>query len=339
MNPKQLIPLAAALLLLAAGLPARAADIAPNLVEARPAGRQVALTAFTRARAAMDLVAENPGRILAVAGEVGQAVGKDGVFARLDSTLTGLELDKNRTDQARLASSVAYLDREAGRYRTLVAKAVADQAALDRLEQDLDSARHQLAALKVEEKRLAEVMARSTVRAPAGWRIMARAAEPGQWVAAGQVLGRAGDYSVLLAPLALAPEELDALRRAEKDLAVELPDLGRSVPARIHRVSPAFDPDTRKTDLDLVLAPDKGNGLPERRGGLRVLLRLTIPDAAGAVLLPEAALRRRYDEYYLLREDGSRAPVVLLERTADGMVRVANHGLAPGDRFRLGSED
>jgi RND family efflux transporter MFP subunit len=335
MNPKQLFSLVASLLfLLAAGLPARAAEGA-DIAVARPAGRQVALTAFTRARAAMDLVAENPGKVLAVAGEVGQAIPRDGAFARLDSTLTALELEKNRAEQARVASSVAYLDKEAGRYRALVAGSVADQATLDRLEQDLDAARHQLAALRVEEKRLAEVMARSTVRAPAGWRIMARAVEPGQWVAAGQVLGRAGDYAVLLAPLALAPEELAALRRAEKDLQVELPDLGLSVPARVYRTSPAFDPETRKTDLDLAL----GGELPERRGGLRVLLRLTIPDAAGAVLLPEAALNRRYDEYYLLREDGSRAPVVLLERTADGMVRVANHGLAPGDRFRLGAEN
>lgn len=334
MNAKTLLPLAL-LLLLAAGLPARAAETAPNLAEARPAGRSVVLTAFTRARAAMDLTAENPGKVAFVAGEVGQAIGKDGIFARLDATLTRLELDRNRTDQARLASSVAYLDKEAGRYRTLVAKAVADQAALDKLEQDLDSARHQLAALQVEEKRLAEVIARSTVRAPAGWRIMARGVEPGQWVAAGQVLGRAGDYAVLLAPLALAPEELAALRQAGDALQAELPDLGLTVPARVYRMSPAFDPETRKTDLDLVL----GGDIPERRGGLRVRLALSIPDPAGAVLVPEAALHKRYDEYYLLREDGSRVPVVLQERTKDGMARVVNHGLKPGDRFRLGAEN
>lgn len=338
MNAKTLLPLAL-LLLLAAGLPARAADVAPRLVEAQPAGRTVVLTAFTRARAAMDLTAENAGKVTFVAGEVGQAIGRDGAFARLDTTLAALELAKNRTDQARLASSVAYLDKEAGRYRTLVAQTVADQASLDKLEQDLDSARHQLDALKVEEKRLAEVMARSTVKAPAGWRIMARAVEPGQWVAAGQVLGRAGDYATLLAPLALAPEELTALRRAGSDLAVELPDLGVTVPARIFRMSPAFDADTRKTDLDLVLAPANASDIPDRRGGLRVKLSLTIPDQAGAVLLPEAALHKRYDEYFLLREDGARVSVVLLERTAEGMVRVANHNLAPGDRFQAGAEN
>ncbi|MEW5774823.1 MAG: efflux RND transporter periplasmic adaptor subunit [Thermodesulfobacteriota bacterium] len=333
MNAKQLLSVAVLLGLLASGLPARAADIAPDLAEARPAGRQVILTAFTRARAAMDLAAENPGKVLAVAGEVGQAIGRDGTFARLDATLAALELEKNRAEQARLASLAAYLDKEAGRYRTLVAKSVADPASLDRLEQDLDAARHQLAALRVEERRLAEVVSRSTVKAPPGWRIMRRDVEPGQWVAAGQVLGRAGDYSVLLAPLALAPEELAALRRAGKDLRAELPDLGLTVPAAVYRTSPAFDPETRKTDLDLALDGD----IPERRGGLRVRLALTIPDEAGAVLLPEAALHRRYDEHFLVREDGGRVPVVLLDRTADGLVRVANHGLRPGDRFRLGA--
>lgn len=331
MNAKPLLPIAVVLALLAASLPAAAAEI----VSALPAGRDVTLTAFTRARASMDLTAENPGRVLAVAGEVGQAIGRDGVFARLDPTLTVLELEKNRVEQARLASAAAYLDKEAGRYRTLVAGNVADQASLDKLEQDLDAARRQLAALKVEEKRLAEVIARHVVRAPAGWRIVRRDVEPGQWVAAGQVLGRAGDFARLLAPLALAPEELAALRRVGKDLRVSLPDLGLDVPAEVYRVSPAFDPDTRKTALDLALRGD----LPELRGGLRVLLRLTVPDAAGAVLLPEAALRRRYDEYFLLREGGERVPVVLLERTADGRVRVANHTLKPGDRFQLGTEN
>jgi RND family efflux transporter MFP subunit len=335
MNAKLSLIAAVVLTLLAAALPALAADLAT----ARPAGRQVVLTAFTRARASMDLVAENPGKVVAVAGEVGHTIGKDGAFARLDATLTALELDKNRVEQGRLASLAAYQDKEAARYRTLVAKSVADQASLDKLEQDLDAARHQLAALKVEEKRLAEVIARSTVKAPAGWRIMRRDVEPGQWVAAGQVLGQAGDYAVLLAPLALTPEELAALRNQGGKLQVELPDLGRTVPARIYRVSPAFDPATRKTDLDLALAPDQGNDLPERRGGLRVLVSLTIPDQAGAVLLPEAALHKRYDEHFLLRENGERVPVVVLDRSADGLVRVANHNLKPGDRFRLGEGD
>lgn len=330
MNAKQLLPVAVVLALLTASRPAAAAEI----VSALPAGRDVTLTAFTRARASMDLAAENPGKVLSVAGEVGDAIGRDGVFARLDPTLTALEMEKNRVEQARAASQAAYLDKEAGRFRSLVAKAVSDQSTLDRLEQDLDAARRQLDALKVEERRLAEVIARHVVRAPAGWRIVRRDVEPGQWVAAGQVLGRAGDFALLLAPLALAPEELAALRRAGKDLRVSLPDLGLTVPAEVYRVSPAFDPETRKTALDLVLRGE----LPDRRGGLRVRLTLTIPDEAGAALLPEAALHKRYDEFFLLSETGERVAVVVLGRAEGGLVRVANHGLKPGDRFQTGAE-
>jgi len=335
MRPSRTIcALCCVLLALVAGV-ARSHGQAPqaqgSVFAARPALREVELSGFTRARAEMAIVAEGSGKAVEVRADVGDRIGKDGVFARLDATLPGLDLEKNRAEQARLESQAAYLDKETGRYRALVSQNTVARAALDKLEEDLSQAGHGLAALKVEEKRLREIIARQTIKAPAGWLVTARSVEPGQWVAAGTPVGVAGDFSTLIVPFALAPEELEALRSAGNPLALDLPDSAVSVPARIHSISPAFDPGTRKTQVELALA----DGIEDRRGGLRAVLDLSLPDPSGAVLVPEAGLEERYLEHWLTREDGSQVKVVRLGAGQDGLARVTAPEVRPGDRFRM----
>ena len=317
--------------LLASAAPALAADT----FTARPAPRTVTLTGFTRARAEVDLVAEESGRVTRVAADVGDAVGAHGVFACQDPTFPRLDLQANQVEQARLASRVAYLDLEAGRYRTLVAEHTAQQSVLDGLEQDLAQARYQLDALKVAADVLRERLERLCVKAPAGWRVSQRLVEPGQWVAAGTVVGRAGDYATLVTPFALSPQEYQALqetlRRSGDALTLTLPGLGQELRARVHTVSPAFDESTRKINVELAL----GTGLAERRGGLRARLELATDDESGAVLAPPSALSERYEQHWLTRADGSQAAVVVLGPGPSGTVRVAGPDIAPGQTFLL----
>jgi len=92
---------------------------------------------------------------------------------------------------------------------------------------------------------LAERLARTRIPAPKGWRITARSVEPGQWVAAGQTVGRAGDFSTLIAPFALTPEQFEVLRALPAPFGVRLTDQGRDARASIYRANPGFDPETR----------------------------------------------------------------------------------------------
>jgi RND family efflux transporter MFP subunit len=309
--------------------PAAAAGAAAGAAVARPAPQEITLTGFTRARAEMALVSEAAGRCREVTAEVGEAIGAQGVFARLDATFTRLELEANLVEQKRLASRVDYLATEARRARKLVAKKSQAQAKLDAREQELDQARLQLAALKVQEKTLRERLARHTIPAPSGWRIIRRMVEPGQWVAQGQTVARAGDFRTLLVPLALTPAELEALR-ARREITLRLPRLGRRVEAAIERVSPAFDPATRKINLDLAIA----GGLPEMRGGLLAELTLELPDPAGAVLVPAAAVSERYQEHWLTTAGGQRLRVVVLgPGPEEGWLRVSAPGLEPGQEL------
>ena len=189
----------------------RPASPEKKIITVRPALRPVTLTGFTRARARMNLVCETSGRCLAMTAEVGQAIGPDGVFARLDDVFVRLELEANRVKQARLRSRTAYLAKETERTRKLVRKKSQAQSKLDRMEQDLDQARLELKALEVAEKTLKERKARHVVAAPPGWRVITRLLEPGQWAARGSLAGSVGDFKTLLVPLALGPRECKAL--------------------------------------------------------------------------------------------------------------------------------
>jgi RND family efflux transporter MFP subunit len=326
-----------AFILLAAtlcGLSGAPAASESSLVTARASFQEVTLTGFTRARATLPMVAESSGKVLAVDAEIGEAIGTTGVFGQLDDTFIRLDLDANRVQQAQLRSRLDYDRREAKRYRELASKGSASKSRLDELEQTLLDNQHRLDELAIQERVLEERLIRTKVTAPSGWQVIERRVEPGQRVNEGEVLGAVSDFSTLLVPFALSPEQFAALRRDGTDLSLYLPDWGKTVATRLYRVNPGFDPATRKTAVDLAVDDD----LPERRGGLRTRLTLRLPEATGAVMLPDTAVEESYEEFWVTRESGDRLRVVKLGNHAgpDGTwIRIASPHIRPGDLFRL----
>ncbi|MBK1733221.1 efflux RND transporter periplasmic adaptor subunit [Thiococcus pfennigii] len=329
-----------ALWLLAAppSLAAPPTDDAERLATAEPAEREVVLTGFTRARAELPLVTETQGRVEAVLYDIGDAIGDEGLFARIDTTFIALELEEVLVQQARLRERIALDRREAERYRALARQNSVSASQAEALEQTLSSNRRELQALQIRERTLRERLARARIQAPPGWRVTARAVEPGQWVRVGETLGAVADFTTLLVPFALTPEQHAALERQAEDLVLTLPDLGRTVSASLYRVNPGFDPATRKIPIELALGGDP----QPRRGGLRARLALRVPQDDGTVLLPTAAVAGSYEEHWVVRADGERVRVVLLD-PADGaardLVRVSAPTLRPGQRFRLAGDD
>jgi hypothetical protein len=185
---------------------------------------------------------------------------------------------------------------------------------------------------------LQERLIRTRIRAPAGWQVTGRSVEPGQWVKSGESVGEAADFSTLIVPFALTPEQYTALTTAEDGIHLRLPDLRQEVAASIYRTNPGFDPDTRKIAVDLQIRDE----IEPRRGGLRAQLGLHLPERTGAVMLPTAAVERSYEELWVTREDGKRLRVMLLGSGAgsDGdRLRVASPDIESGQRFRLLRED
>jgi RND family efflux transporter MFP subunit len=322
------------LLALVMAVSAARSNPALPLATAEPAFRGVTLSGFTRARAQVRLVAETAGRIEEVYADIGDAIAADGLFARLDDTFIRLELEEVEVQRDRLSSQIDYDRREVERYRELARERNASPSQLDTLEQTLRDNSHALRGLEVRRKVLQERLQRTRIRAPNGWRVTARSAEPGQWVGEGEPVGAAADFSRLLVPFALTPLQLAALDAASEAIVLELPDLGLKASAAVYRTNPGFDPETRKVAVDLELLAD----LEVRRGGLRALLTLNLPERSGAVMLPAEALERSYEEYWVTREDGERLRVTVLGRVESGgteLMRVASPHIAAGDRFRL----
>jgi RND family efflux transporter MFP subunit len=326
------------LLLLLLGAATAAADPTLRLVTAEPAVREVTLSGFTRARAGLRLVAETPGRIEEVLYDIGDRIEGDGTFARIDDTFIRLELEEIAVQQARLRTQIAFAQREVKRYGELARQNNASASQLDTLEQTLRDNTHELKVLEVKQRVLEERLARTRIRAPVGWRVTARSVEPGQWVKDGETVGEAADFSRLLVPIALTPEQHAALTAGADGLRLYLPDLDKEVPAAIYRTNPGFDPTTRKIAVDLEAVGE----IEPRRGGLRAQLTLGLPERTGAVMLPKAAVQESYDEHWVTREDGTRVRVMVMGRTQGGQgerLRIAAPGLAAGERFRLPEGD
>lgn len=297
---------------------------------ARSAPRETVLTGYTRPRYVMDLVGEEEGRCHKVLADVGQELGKDGVYAQLDTTFIDLEIRKNQAEQKRITANLEFIAKEVARYRTLVQKDLSDQSNLDRLSSSKSQNGFELESLKVEEARLKERRARFAVKGKPGWRLISRSLQPGEWVRPGVSLGQAGDFGTLLVPFALSSEEYATLKAA-KELSLRFPEVhgGPRVSARLERVSPDFDPTTRKINVDLAVS----GGLPEMRGGLKAELALTLPDPAGVVLVPQASVLERYEEHWLSRTTGQNVKVFVLGSGPDNTYRVRGEGVHAGETF------
>jgi RND family efflux transporter MFP subunit len=309
----------------------------PALVTALPAIHNVELTGFTRALAEVRLVAEVAGRVEAVNADIGQPIPADGTFARIDDTFIRLDLDQVRVEAQRLESRIAFARREVDRYKELARQKNTSASQLDGLEQTLRDDGHAFAEVQIKRQVLEERLLRTRVRAPGGWLVTARTIEPGQWVSEGEMVGEAADFSALLVPFALTPEQFAALTAAgatDQGLHLDLLDLDLDVPASLFRSNPGFDPTTRKVLVDLRINTD----LTPMRGGLRARLTLPLPERTGAVLLPAAAVEERYEEFWVTREDGTRVQVMRMGAAGGqdpGLLRLASPQLHAGERFRL----
>jgi RND family efflux transporter MFP subunit len=320
------------LLLMLAALGLATPSVAQDTAIARPAYRETLLTGFTRARATLPLVAETSGKVLSVTADIGSVIDHQGLFAELDPTFIELELEANRVAQEQLRSRIEYDTKEVGRHRTLAGQGSIPQSTLDKLELALRSNRLELKSLEVQERVLEERLTRTRIPAPPGWRVTQRIIEPGQRVNAGAVVGEVADFSVLLVPFALSPEQLAALKQYHSQLTLYLPDLDQNLPVTVHRTNPGFDPATRKIAVEFALS----EGLNERRGGLRTQLKIRLPERTGAVMLPASAVEESYDEYWVTRDNGQRLRVVLLGKNGAGdKVRVTSPHIKSGDRFAI----
>lgn len=326
-------PICIFFLFMAAGLclPAHSEAVKAETFRAAVASRVITLIGFTRPRVSMTLVSEESAVCTDVYADVGDTVGGNGRFAELDPTFIKLGIAQLIADRDRLQSDVTYYSKEAERYKKLVKKNTAAQSELDLHIRNQKSAESRLRFTQLKLNVDREHLRRYTLRAPSGWQVIKRYIEPGEWVTKGEKVAELGNFKTLLVPYALTVQELEKVRSAKGLLSLHLPDLGIKVPAKLERVSPDFDPETRKVEVDFEIS----EGTFNFRGGLRTELNVEMPDPGGSVLVPESALVKAYDDNFLVRPDGVRVKVLVLGRTEDGKLRVSSRAVKAGEEFLL----
>jgi len=258
------------LLFLLCASPSGAVD---SFATALPAERTATLTGFTRARTVIDLSAKTSGEVEKVFADIGEKIPGAGKFACLDSTFVDLDIAINQSEMARIGVEMHFDEKQVERYRQLVGKGSSAQIQLDEMDRSLAVARHQLEALKLQDRLLHERKRRFCITAPPGWLVMERFVEPGEWLSTGNPVAKIGDFSELVIPFALAMPEYRSLLDASDELHVDLPEIGITVPAKVGRISPGFDEQSRKIKVELQINGKTG-GL---RGGVRAELSLSVP--------------------------------------------------------------
>ena len=296
-----------------------------------PSHRQVTVTGFSRARHSMILSTEVAGKVDRVFADVGDIIPEHGKVTCLDETFIKIDIDSAKNEIAQYQIDIHYFKKQVERYQKLVGKKSAAISQLDDFERQLGNAQRQAQLKKLKKYNLQEKQKRHCIKSPAGWRVIERNVESGQWLDIGTQVAKVGDYSTLLVPLALSVNELQALKKKQNNLTVLLSEYNQELPASIERISPAFDEKSRKIQVDLLL--DKK--LPVHRGGLRVEVKLDLPDPSGTFLISANALDKRFEEVWLERKNGQPLRVELLGNSENGQVRISSPEINTGDQFKI----
>jgi len=297
-----------------------------------PYYRQLSITGFTQPISEKTITSEVSGICTAIFADTGDTISSDGRLANVDPTFIQLDLTANRIAQQKARRQLAQEEKSLIRYTNLRRKESTPEATLDEAVLAVDLQKLSLQNLKNEEARLRENLARHNLAAPAGWQLIERYIEPGEFIQAGKPIARLGDFRQLAVPLAVSYSELQALS-ANNQLHLFFPDIKMTLQTTLYQISPTFDPATRKIPLKLRIIPPP-DLLGKLRGGMRVELQITSIEETGNFIAPSSALISSYDATWLMRKDGTRVQVLPLGTSADKKSAIlTGEGLDPGQTF------
>lgn len=311
--------------------PLYAAPAAPLKVEA--AFRPIELRGYSRAITAATIAAEVAGRVEAIHYEIGDTIAHrpllqiDATFIELELQANAIALQRNRIAQQQAVTRRDWLQKEYERRAALVDQARVSRSAYEESEQqyaqaqmELQQQQQQQQQLQLERQELEQRLKRHQPTAPKGWRVSNHRVEPGEWLAVGTALMEVADYRRLVVPLAVTADELQAIERVNSAWLAE-----DAIHYRLHSVSPAFDEQTRKINIELEVLDFNG----EQRGGLPLRLPLQLPDQG--LMVPSAAVVNRYERPQVTIAGTNQPITVQVLNTQGDWLRIAPHAqLKPG---------
>jgi len=273
--------------------------------------------------------AEAPGSVVAIGPELGDAVKKGALLARIEVKALG---DAATSAQSGVTAAQAQLElarREVQRIEALVQGGALAQRELDRARSQLTAAEAAVTQARAQLAASRSQLGDAVARAPFGGLIARRAVNVGDVVLPGAELYEIIDPSTMRLEASVASDDLSVVAPGKGvDFAVRgYPD--QKFAGQISRVAPAADPVTRQIQV-LVEIPNPGNKLI---AGLYAEGRIAAA-AREALIAPLAAIDASGDQPSVLRvKAGAVERVVVALGLRDDRAELAEitSGLAAGD--------
>ena len=313
-----------------------------------PQSGEVAYSGEVRPRYETALSFRVPGKIVARTVDVGNAVGKGDVLARLDPEDQQLQEEAAKSQLAAAQADYEQAAADLARYAELLEKKFISEAEFDRRRTVYDVAKARLEQAKAQLGVVRNQAAYTALRADHGGVITALEAEVGQVVAAGQNvmrLARTGEKEVEIS----VPENKLGELNAAREIAITLWAAPRKVYAgSVREVSPSADPVTRTYAARIAVRdPDAGMKL-----GMTANVFLRGISRGQVVELPASAVFRQGDKaaVWLIDPASMQVRAVPVEvasyredkvairaglKDGDLVVRAGVHKLFEGEKVRV----
>jgi RND family efflux transporter MFP subunit len=243
----------------------------------------------------------------------GRPVDRGDVLVRLDDAGAAAHVDE-------LTARVAFLEKEAERYRRLIGERIVSLQTYERVTSDLGQA---MAALGVARERLADY----TLRAPMSGIVLRRDGEVGEIVAPGDVVFWVGQPKPLWIVADVDEEDIPRVRADQRALIKADAFPGQVLDGRVERITPKGDPVNKSFRVYVALPDDTPLMI-----GMTTEVNLVVATTDDALLVPAEAVRD--GRVFVLQGDRAIARPVELGTVGDRMIEIRG-GLADNEPILL----
>lgn len=279
--------------------------------------------------------AEMGGQVLQVMADQGQGVSRGQVLARIDDTAMRQQLISAQSAVRSADQAVDLARRNVERNQTLAAAGAVADRDLELARNQLASAQSQLAAARAQLSQVQEQLSKSTVRAPIGGVVSARAVTTGDVVQPGGALFTVIDPGSMRLEASVPAADLGQVRVGAPVRFTVTGYPGQTFTGTIRRINPAADPTTRQVPVTVSI-PNTGGNLVS---GLFAEGRVQA-EARQGVAVPASAVDERGVQPTVLKlvaGKAQRAPVTLGVRDPETDRVEITSGVAAGDTLLVGA--
>jgi RND family efflux transporter MFP subunit len=312
------------------------------------AASERSFTGIVAARVQSDLGFRVPGKVLERLVDTGQTVRRGQVLMRIDPRDLGLAMRAHEEAVAAAKARARQTSQEESRYRDLVATGAVSRSAYDKAKADAESAGAELNAAQAQADVARNETSYAVLFADADGVVVETLAEPGQVVAAGQVVVRVAHAgrreAIIELPEVLRPA-IGSTGRAT------LYGSGLTGSAQLRQLSDAANRQTRTFEARYVLA----GPLADAPLGSTISIQLSEGQLDPALQVPIGAIfdsgkgpgvwvlegetpRVTWRAVQIARLSDEAASVVGNLKAGDRVVALGAHLLREGEQVRLGNE-